>query len=69
MRRTLLWLAAATGCVDSDARTLSHTFPALEVEAGQERNFICQSWTLGNDEPVYVNAAKMTAGPGYHHAN
>lgn len=44
-----------------------HRFPTLEVPAGGELNFVCQSWTLDNDEPLYVNATTVTGGPGWHH--
>jgi len=48
---------------------LAHDFPALEVKPGEERNFICQSWTLHNEQPLYVNLVSMAGGPGWHHSN
>lgn len=46
-----------------------HTFPAIELEPGGEEQSLCQSWTLHNDEPLYVNAVTMDAEPGWHHSN
>jgi hypothetical protein len=62
------------GCVGADSvpaepEALEHAFPTLSVDPGGELNFICQSWTLGNDEPLYVNATTVTGGPGWHHTN
>lgn len=48
---------------------MAHTFPAFDVPAFDEQYRDCQSWTLGNDEPLYVNAVEMAAGPGWHHSN
>lgn len=48
---------------------LTHTFPAVDLAVGDERLDLCQSWTLGNDEPIYVDSVTMDAGPGWHHSN
>jgi hypothetical protein len=48
---------------------LAHRFPTVDVAPGGELNFICQSWTLHNDEPLYVNTVSMKGGPGWHHSN
>lgn len=79
MRRVLLILGlSVTACgteagpsdvVDSSSGSISHDFPIMKVASGEERNFICQSWTLDNDEPLYVNAVSMEGGPGWHHSN
>ncbi|HMJ54618.1 MAG TPA: hypothetical protein VK540_21200 [Polyangiaceae bacterium] len=37
---------------------LRHTFTAVEIEPGQEITSLCQSWTIGNDEPLYVNSVR-----------
>lgn len=49
--------------------TGAHTFPALDLDPGEELLGVCQSWTLNNDEDIYVNAIVMDAGPGWHHSN
>jgi hypothetical protein len=68
--------AAADGSV-LDAATappgeppdLSHTFAELTVAAGEERTGLCQSWTVGNDEPLFVNRVLATNTGGLHHSN
>jgi hypothetical protein len=47
----------------------THAFPAIDLDVGGERLDDCQAWTLGNAEPIYVNAVTMDAGPGWHHSN
>lgn len=56
---------------DADPAPLpvAHEFPPIPIAAGQEISSQCQSWTVGNDEPLYVNAVDMQAGPGFHHSN
>lgn len=48
---------------------LVHELPAVSLMPGDEILTDCQSWTLDNDEPLYVNAVHMSAGPGWHHSN
>lgn len=48
---------------------IAHTFPVLDIDAFDEEYNECQSWTLENDAPLYVNAVDMAAGPGWHHSN
>ncbi|MDQ3033330.1 MAG: hypothetical protein M3Y87_13000 [Myxococcota bacterium] len=49
--------------------TGEHTFPAVELAPGGERLSLCQSWTLNNDEDLWVHEVEMTAGAGWHHSN
>lgn len=49
--------------------TGEHTFPEVALEPGQEFLSLCQSWTLNNDEDLWVNEVEMSAGPGWHHSN
>src|SRR5688500_10935460 len=39
---------------------LSHTLAPAAVGPGAELNGICQSWTLNNDTPLYVNKVVAT---------
>jgi hypothetical protein len=48
---------------------LSHTLDPAVVGAGKELTGICQSWTLGNDTPLYVNKVLATNNGGLHHSN
>jgi len=75
--------AARDGAVDAPAVTADA--PAVTADAGVtervyragpwvmpvdgERSNDCESWTLHNEEPIYLNAVEMEASPGMHHSN
>ncbi len=61
--------AADAPPVDTHAQTLSHRAGPWEIPAGGERTDLCESWTLHNDEPLYVNTVEMAAVAGMHHSN
>lgn len=72
------WVAGDAGVADAripftgDAGPVAqfeHTFPAYDVPIGADVQGICQSWTLGNDEEIWVHEVEMTAGTGWHHSN
>ncbi len=81
MRRILLSVlamtvtACATSTTDGEAgsgefnATWSHTFPAITVQSGTEEDFLCQSWTLNNDEPIYVSGVRQYNDGAWHHSN
>lgn len=39
------------------------------VAPGGEIQSLCQSWTLDNDQPLYVQSAVLNSGHGFHHGN
>ncbi|HEY8376712.1 MAG TPA: hypothetical protein VIK91_09500, partial [Nannocystis sp.] len=51
-----------------DTATIVHSFgpywmdPFVEVEP-------CVQWTLGNEQPLYVNAVTLVNDGGFHHSN
>src|SRR5262245_37187470 len=67
----------ATGCTSArgdaaettSAPMLSHSFPAIDLPPGGEASRLCQSWTLGNEVPLYVSTVQMRSGGGFHHSN
>ncbi len=61
--------AGGSAGTDPFIASLSHTFPSVFVDAGSEIAELCQSWTLHNDEPLYVNAVRQTNEGGWHHSN
>lgn len=54
---------------DGPLDPVSHTFPAITLASGEERTNDCQSWTVGNDEPLFLESVAMSADPGWHHSN
>lgn len=44
-------------------------FGPYPLAPGQEIASQCVSATLGNEEPLYINAVELTTGPGFHHSN
>jgi hypothetical protein len=47
----------------------SHTFPSITVGPGEEITGRCQSVTLNNDAPLFVNRIVATNDGRYHHSN
>ena len=39
------------------------------VERGEEVSGECQSWTLNNDEPLFVSKVRQTNDGAWHHSN
>ncbi|MFO0610021.1 MAG: hypothetical protein U0324_43080 [Polyangiales bacterium] len=55
--------------VDTTAQTFTYSAGPWRVAPGGEDNDKCESWTLHNEEPLYVNVVEMDATPGMHHSN
>ncbi|MDH3623942.1 MAG: hypothetical protein OES69_03780 [Myxococcales bacterium] len=47
---------------------LSHTFSPVFVDSGREIFGVCQSWTLNNEEPLYVQGVRQTNEGAWHHS-
>lgn len=45
------------------------TWEPVTLQPGEEQPWLCASWTLDNDEPLYVHSVEMTSGQGWHHSN
>jgi len=52
-----------------EAPTFTHEFLPLSVSARQEIPDQCMSWTLDNDEPIWVNTVRAQNEGGFHHSN
>ena len=48
---------------------MSHTFEALPIDVGEEIADVCQSWTLDNDEPIYISKVRQRNDGAWHHSN
>jgi hypothetical protein len=55
--------------VSEQRADLTHTFPAYTVSAGDEITGLCMSWTLGNEQPLFVNAVRAKNDGAWHHSN
>jgi hypothetical protein len=59
----------AGSCATIPGQALTHAFSEFTTEAGQEVKGLCQSWTLGNDTDLYVNAVELWQDEASHHSN
>ena len=77
MRRTwylvVLGLSLTACATETDPSeidpTMTHTFEALAIDSGAEISGVCQSWTLGNEEPLYVSKVRQRNDGAWHHSN
>jgi len=49
--------------------TLTHSFEPILVAEGGEVSGVCQSWTLGNEETLYVSKIRQRNDGAWHHSN
>jgi hypothetical protein len=60
----------ATGaCVALPGAPLTHAFDTFTTAPGEEVKGLCQSWTLDNDEELWVNAVELVQDVQSHHSN
>ncbi|KPK50910.1 MAG: hypothetical protein AMJ63_13590 [Myxococcales bacterium SG8_38_1] len=48
---------------------MTHTYDPQRLDVAEETTNVCQSWVLGNDEPLYVRGVRQTNDGGWHHSN
>jgi len=60
---------AGTGGVIDFVATLSHTYDPRMIDVAEESWDVCQTWVLGNEEPIYVRKVRQSNGGGWHHSN
>jgi hypothetical protein len=60
---------AGSGGTGEFTTTLSHTYDPRMLERAEETSDFCQSWVLGNEEPLYVTKVRQTNDGGWHHSN
>ncbi|MEZ4382443.1 MAG: hypothetical protein R3A79_13995 [Nannocystaceae bacterium] len=53
---------------DDPGALIVHSFGDFELQPYQER-FRCVTWTIGNEEALYVNTVHLSNDGGYHHSN
>jgi hypothetical protein len=52
-----------------EACELTRSLPRVDVAPGEERDFECLSWTLDNDDPLWVHRVEFASEGAYHHSN
>lgn len=60
---------AAGHCQPLGGAPLGHEFDVFTVQPGEEISGLCQSWTLGNADELWVNAVELTQDVASHHSN
>jgi hypothetical protein len=64
------YYADATGtCVRVEGKPVIHDFPEQTIAAGGEQGSICRSWTLNNEEELWVGAVELVQNEQSHHSN
>jgi len=61
--------SAGTGGTGEFVASLTHVYDLQMLDVGGETTDICQSWVLGNEEPLYVTGVRQTNDGGWHHSN
>lgn len=63
-------VSGATGACEPLAGTpMRHDFPENTSAPGEEITGVCRSWTLGNEEELWVNAVELEQDEQSHHSN
>ncbi len=60
---------AGSGGTGEFVASLTHVYDLQMLDVGEETTDICQSWVLGNEEPLYVTGVRQTNDGGWHHSN
>lgn len=60
---------ATDAFVNTNPHTLTHRMGPWTLAPGGERSGDCESWTLNNEEPLYLSTVEMNASQGMHHSN
>lgn len=59
----------ADHCAPIPGVEMPHEFETYQLAPAQELDSVCQSWTLGNETELWVNAVELETNGGYHHSN
>lgn len=56
-------------CAPLEGEAMTHVFSDFTTQAGEEIVGLCQSWTLGNDTELWINAVELVQTQQSHHSN
>ena len=59
----------ADTCAPIPGEITVHDFGVYQLAPAEELDDVCQSWTVGNDDELWVNAVELETNGGYHHSN
>jgi hypothetical protein len=63
------YAAHSGNCEPIGGTAVVHDFATFTSDPGQEILGLCQSWTLGNDTELWVNAVELSQNEASHHSN
>lgn len=63
------YAAKSGACEPIPGETIEHDFSEFTTQPGDEVLGLCQSWTLNNEEEIWVNAVELSQGEASHHSN
>jgi hypothetical protein len=71
---SLLLSIALAGCATENTTqeitpTLTLSFEPIAIGSGEEISEVCQSWTLDNEETLYVSKIRQRNDGAWHHSN
>ena len=56
-------------CTAIEGKKYGHDFTEFTSQPGEEVLGLCQSWTLNNDEEIWVNTVELVQDVASHHSN
>lgn len=56
-------------CTPLEGEALTHEFAEFTTQPGEEVLGLCQSWTLGNETELWINAVELEQNEMSHHSN
>lgn len=66
---TATYADGSGSCIPIAGERAHHQFDQFTTQPGEEISGLCQSWTLGNDEELWVNAVELVQDQASHHSN
>jgi hypothetical protein len=63
------YVTQAGACAPIGGQAMTHVFADFTTQPGEEVLGLCQSWTLGNETEIWVNAVELVQGQQSHHSN
>jgi len=67
-------LVTVAACAESSAPeaivpTMTHTFEPIDIDVAEEVSGVCQSWSLDNDDAMFIAKIRQRNDGAWHHSN